>query len=99
RMAREIPGKEDFGKTISYFADELEWLGVVVELGARVSEAALLQDFDAVVVATGVHPREVALPGTELEHVVRYSSLLLDPAVRAGVGERVAIIGAGGIGV
>lgn len=99
RMAREIPGKEDFGATIEYFADELQWLGVVVELGSRVSEAALLQEFDAVVVATGVLPRELALPGVELGHVVRYSSLLLDPAVRATVGERVAIIGAGGIGV
>jgi 2,4-dienoyl-CoA reductase (NADPH2) len=99
RMAREIPGKADFGRTIEFFSAELARLGVAVELGLRVIHPALLGEFAAVVVATGVSPRSLSLEGVGLEHVVPYNSLLLDAAVRAGVGQRVAIIGAGGIGV
>jgi 2,4-dienoyl-CoA reductase (NADPH2) len=97
RMACRIPGKEDFARTGEYFEDELPRLGVAVELGARVGADAL-GGFDAVVVATGVLPRAVALEGAELPHVLSYAQLLLAPDPRALVGERVAIIGAGGIG-
>ena len=99
RMARRIPGKEDFALTGEYFAGELERLGVDLRLGARAGADALA-GFDAVVVATGVVPRPVALPGAELAHVLSYAQLLAadgDPLEL--VGERVAIIGAGGIGV
>ncbi len=98
RMARRIPGKEDFGLTGSYFAGELERLGVNVRLGARASLESVA-GFDLVVVATGVVPRAVALPGVELPHVLTYAQLLGASDPRALVGERVAIIGAGGIGV
>jgi 2,4-dienoyl-CoA reductase (NADPH2) len=97
RMACRIPGKEDFGLTGRYFEDELTRLGVEVALGARVDVDALTA-FDAVVVATGVVPRRVPLPGVELPHVLSYAELLLSDEPRALVGERVAIIGAGGIG-
>ena len=99
RMARRIPGKEDFGLTGAYFEQELARLGAAVELGARVSDGSLeLDGFDAVVVATGVVPRRVPLPGAELPHVLSYAELLLADDPLALVGERVAIIGAGGIG-
>jgi 2,4-dienoyl-CoA reductase (NADPH2) len=97
RMACRIPGKEDFGLTGRYFEDELARLGVEVALGERV-EVDALSAFDAVVVATGVVPRRVPLPGAELPHVLSYAELLLADEPRALVGERVAIIGAGGIG-
>jgi 2,4-dienoyl-CoA reductase (NADPH2) len=97
RMACRIPGKEDFAATGVYFEDELERLGVTVALGARV-DADALAGFDAVVVATGVVPRRVPLEGASLPHVLSYAQLLLAPDPRALVGERVAIIGAGGIG-
>jgi len=97
RMACRIPGKEDFGLTGRYFEDELARLGVEVRLGERV-EVDALSAFDAVVVATGVLPRRVPLPGAELPHVLSYAELLLADEPRALVGERVAIIGAGGIG-
>jgi 2,4-dienoyl-CoA reductase (NADPH2) len=97
RMARRIPGKEDFARTISYFEAELPRLGVSVSLGVRIEDAAAVERFDAVVVATGVQPRTIDLPGAELPHVVSYAELLLD---RGGKCERpVAIIGGGGIGV
>jgi 2,4-dienoyl-CoA reductase (NADPH2) len=97
RMARRIPGKEDFGQTALYFSQELERLGVSVSLGVRVS-ADVLAGFDAVVVATGVLPRHVAVPGVEFPHVLSYPDVLLADDPLSMVGERVAIIGAGGIG-
>jgi 2,4-dienoyl-CoA reductase (NADPH2) len=97
RMACRIPGKEDFAATGAYFEDELARLDVSLTLGARV-DADALAAYDAVVVATGVVPRRVPLPGAELPHVLSYAELLLADEPRALVGERVAIIGAGGIG-
>ncbi len=101
RMACRIPGKEDFAGTIAYFERELARLGAGVTLGVRIADAAALVGFDAVVVATGVLPRTVALPGSELAHVLSYAELLLDQSRDAVVAaaRSVAIIGAGGIGV
>jgi len=97
RMARRIPGKDAFGLTIDYFTAELERLGVTVRLGTRVEDPAALDGFGAVVVATGVVPREVALPGADGPHVSSYADVLLDGTFPSG--GRVAIVGAGGIGV
>jgi 2,4-dienoyl-CoA reductase (NADPH2) len=97
RMARRIPGKEDFGATGLYFSQELERLGVSVSVGVRI-DAAALSGFDAVVVATGVLPRHVSVPGVEFPHVLSYPDVLLADDPLSMVGERVAIIGAGGIG-
>jgi 2,4-dienoyl-CoA reductase (NADPH2) len=96
RMARRIPGKRDYGETIRYFNNELARLGVAVHLHRRVTDAAALGLFDAIVLAAGVVPRPALVAGCDLPHVMSYADLLLgDP----GVGDRVAIVGAGGIGV
>ncbi len=95
RMACRIPGKEDFAGTVAYFEAELERLEVAVHLETPMRDAGPLAEFDAVVVATGVAPRPVDLPGVDLPHVVTYAELLNGETW----GERVAIIGAGGIGV
>jgi 2,4-dienoyl-CoA reductase (NADPH2) len=96
RMARRIPGKGDFNETIRYYTNELARLGAVVHLRRRVGDAAELRGFDGIVLATGVVPRRVALEGSDLPHVVTYADVLLRDAP---VGERVVIVGAGGIGV
>jgi 2,4-dienoyl-CoA reductase (NADPH2) len=96
RMARRIPGKRDFGETIRYFSNELQRLGVQLRLNYRVSEVRSFGEFDLVILASGVVPRRVALAGSDLPHVVSYADLLLRDLP---VGERVAIVGAGGIGV
>ena len=96
RMACRIPGKEDFALTIAYFEAELARLGVSVHRGSPVRDAGAVADFDCVVVATGVLPRPVDLPGADLPHVLSYAELLRDGGAW---GERVAIIGAGGVGV
>jgi 2,4-dienoyl-CoA reductase (NADPH2) len=99
RMACRIPGKEDFAGTIAYFENELDRLGATVRLETPVRDAGALAEFDAVVVATGVLPRPLDLPGADLPHVFSYAELLLDGAADRDIGESVAIIGAGGIGV
>lgn len=95
QIACRIPGKEDFAGTIAYFESELERLEVEVHLETPMRDASPLAEFDAVVVATGVVPRPIDLPGVDLPHVVTYAELLSGGTW----GERVAIIGAGGIGV
>jgi 2,4-dienoyl-CoA reductase (NADPH2) len=95
RLAMRIPGKEEFAEALRYFRRRLEVLGVDVRLGTEVT-AADLDAFDEVVVASGVVPRMPAIPGIDHPTVVSYPDLL-DGTVVAG--KRVAVIGAGGIGV
>jgi len=97
RLARLVPGKEQFGATIDFFGDELRRLGVDVRLRRPVDEAgvAALARFDGIVLAAGVRPRAVSLPGAGLPHVLDYQHAF----ARSELGGRVAIIGAGGIGV
>jgi 2,4-dienoyl-CoA reductase (NADPH2) len=96
RMARQIPGKRDFGETIRYFTNELARLKVSVRLNCRLEDARLLRGFDAIVLATGVIARKTSLAGSDLPHVLSYPEVLLHGGA---VGDRVAIVGAGGIGV
>jgi 2,4-dienoyl-CoA reductase (NADPH2) len=94
-IARKIPGKEEFAETIRYYQRRLEVTGVKLHLGKRVA-AQDLTGFDEVVLATGVAPRVPSLPGIDHPKVLSYVDV-----VRHGkpVGARVAVIGAGGIGV
>jgi len=95
-MAKKIPGKEEFEETLRYFRRQLELTGVEVRLSTRISAAELASSgFDVVIIATGVHPRQIKLEGIDHEKALSYVALLRR---RAHVGETVAIIGAGGIG-
>ncbi|MYY87601.1 MULTISPECIES: NADPH-dependent 2,4-dienoyl-CoA reductase [unclassified Streptomyces] len=95
-VARKIPGKEEFDETLRYFRTQLDLRGVTVRLNTVVTADELAQDaFDEVVVAAGVTPRTPDIPGIDHPSVVGYLDVLRD---EAPVGERVAIIGAGGIG-
>jgi len=95
RLAMRIPGKEEFAEALRYFRRRLEVLGVEVRLGTEAT-AADLGGYDEVVVATGVEPRIPAIAGVDHPKVVSYADLL-HGSVDAG--RRVAVIGAGGIGV
>jgi 2,4-dienoyl-CoA reductase (NADPH2) len=95
RLARQIPGKEEYGETVRYFASELVDVGVEVRTGARAGLEDLAA-FDHVVLATGVTPRVPDVPGIDHPSVVTYQQVLRD---HVPVGHRVAIMGAGGIGV
>ncbi|MEV0522813.1 NADPH-dependent 2,4-dienoyl-CoA reductase [Streptomyces sp. NPDC050439] len=95
-VARKVPGKEEFDETLRYFRTQLELHGVDVRLNTRATaESLAAAAYDEVVVATGVSPRTPEIPGIDHPSVVGYLDVLRDSAP---VGERVAIIGAGGIG-
>ncbi|MEQ4574684.1 MAG: FAD/NAD(P)-binding oxidoreductase, partial [Gammaproteobacteria bacterium] len=93
-VAKRIPGKEEFHETLRYFRHRLEETGVDVRLGKQAA-AADLAGFDEVVVATGISPRQVDFPGADHPKVATYLDVLLG---RVRAADKVAIIGAGGIG-
>ncbi|MFF9852491.1 oxidoreductase [Streptomyces litmocidini] len=93
-IAKRVPGKEEFDETLRYFRVQLAEHGIDVRLNTYVS-AADLEEYDEVVVATGVTPRTPGIAGEDHPSVLSYLDVLRDGAP---VGDRVAIIGAGGIG-
>ena len=95
RLAMAIPGKEEFASTLRYYARRLEVLGVDVRLSTRAS-AEDLASYDEVVVATGVSPRAATFDGADHPRVLTYPEAITEPH---RVGARVAVVGAGGIGV
>ncbi|MDS7694668.1 NADPH-dependent 2,4-dienoyl-CoA reductase [Acinetobacter soli] len=94
-LAKVIPGKEEFHETIRYFKVQLEKTGVDVRLNTRVNREQLEREgYEEVIVATGVVPRQLRIEGSNLPQVLSYAEVLRG----APVGEKVAVIGAGGIG-
>jgi 2,4-dienoyl-CoA reductase (NADPH2) len=92
--AKRIPGKEEFDNTLRYFGRRLERAGVDMRLGRRATTADFSQ-FDAVLLATGIVPRKPAIPGIGHAKVISYIEAITGAKP---VGQRVAVIGAGGIG-
>jgi 2,4-dienoyl-CoA reductase (NADPH2) len=93
-MAKQVPGKEEFWGLVDWFRTMLEETGVTVSLGKAVG-ADDLAGFDEVIIATGVLPRDPQIPGQDGPNVVGYVDVL---SGKAAVGDRVAVVGAGGIG-
>ncbi|MBC3253262.1 NADPH-dependent 2,4-dienoyl-CoA reductase [Serratia fonticola] len=93
-IAKQIPGKEEFHQTLRYFRRQLALNEVELKLGQQVQPQDLA-DFDEVILACGIVPRMPAIAGIEHAKVVNYLDVLRD---KKPVGQRVAIIGAGGIG-
>src|SRR5699024_3287479 len=94
-FAKQVPGKEEFAETIRYYTRQLELLGVELHLNTRIEPGELTEDFEHVVIATGVDPRVPDIPGIDHPNVLSY----VDVFNGAHVGDSVAVIGAGGIGV
>ncbi|WP_337048696.1 NADPH-dependent 2,4-dienoyl-CoA reductase [Serratia fonticola] len=93
-IAKQIPGKEEFHQTLRYFRRQLALNEVELKLGQQVQPQDLA-DFDEVILACGIVPRMPAIAGIEHAKVMNYLDVLRD---KKPVGQRVAIIGAGGIG-
>ncbi len=95
-VAKQVPGKEEFHETLRYFQRQITLTGIELRLNTR-AEVADLQvgGYDEVVLATGIVPRRPALPGNDHRKVLSYLDVLRD---RHPVGDKVAVIGAGGIG-
>lgn len=94
-LAMQIPGKEEFKETIRYFTRQLDQTGVKVWLGVE-ANIDQLRDYDEVVIATGVQPKIPPIRGIEHSKVIDYQTLI---SQQITLGKKVAIIGAGGIGV
>jgi 2,4-dienoyl-CoA reductase (NADPH2) len=95
-MAKQIPGKEEFYETIRYFKKQIELQKVTLKLNTRVSADDLFKfDFDEIIIATGISPRNIKIEGIENKKVLSYIDVLKH---KKPVGKRVAVIGAGGIG-
>ncbi len=95
-VAKQVPGKEEFYETIRYFNKQLELFNITVHLYSEQSaESLIAAGFDEVILATGIKPRKLDIQGIEHPKVLSYLQVLRD---KTPVGEKVAIIGAGGIG-
>lgn len=94
--ASKIPGKEEFRETIRYYLKQVEVQNISLQLNTQVDAYSLTQQgFDEVVVATGVEPRIPDIPGIDHAKVVTYQQMLEGKVLP---GERIAVMGAGGIG-
>lgn len=95
-MAKVIPGKEEYAETVRYYGRMIEVHGVHLHLNTP-ADISLLKSggFDEVIIATGVTPRRVDFEGANHPKVLDYAEVLYD---KKPVGDKVAIIGAGGIG-
>ncbi|HRO77784.1 NADPH-dependent 2,4-dienoyl-CoA reductase [Acinetobacter towneri] len=94
-LAKVVPGKEEFHETIRYFKVQIEKTGVDLRLNTKVNREQLEREgFDEVVIATGVVPRALKIEGSDEPQVLSYAEVLRG----APVGQKVAVIGAGGIG-
>ena len=98
-IAKRIPGKEEFRETLRYFRHRLQQAGVELFLNTPFlntpEQAQTLTDFDEVILAAGIIPRALELEGIAHPKVLSYVEALTGARP---VGEKVAIIGAGGIG-
>ncbi|MGJ8690977.1 MAG: FAD-dependent oxidoreductase [Thalassotalea sp.] len=94
--AKQVPGKEEFYETLRYFKVQLAKSQVSLQLNSQQSSQALIDgDFDEVVLATGIVPRSLPIKGFDNAKVKSYLQVLRD---KEPIGNKVAIIGAGGIG-
>ncbi|MCL1142533.1 NADPH-dependent 2,4-dienoyl-CoA reductase [Shewanella gaetbuli] len=95
-LARKIPGKEEFNETIRYFINQINAHNIDLRLNTKLDAQLLKQEkFDEVVISSGVVPRQLKLEGFDSDKVVTYQQVLNG---EVEVGQKVALIGAGGIG-
>ncbi len=93
-MAKQVPGKEEFWGLVEYYKTMVAKAGITQRLGTTATPDDLT-DFDDIIIATGVAPRDPAIPGQDGPNVLSYIDVLRG---KAKVGQTVAVIGAGGIG-
>ena len=93
-LAKQVAGKEEFWGFVDWYRTMLDHHAITVKLNTEVS-ANDLDHFDEIIIATGVIPRDPQIPGQNTGNTVTYIDVLNGTAK---VGDRVAVIGAGGIG-
>ncbi|MDA8901686.1 NADPH-dependent 2,4-dienoyl-CoA reductase [bacterium] len=93
-IAKLIPGKEEFYETLRYFNKQIELHKVNLKLNHKAT-AEELMEFDEVIISTGIKPRQIKMEGMEKNTILDYEDVLKH---NKPVGNKVVIIGAGGIG-
>ena len=74
-MARVVPGKEEFNGLVAWYETMVAEAGIDLRLGTEATVEALT-GFDAVVVATGVSPRDPQIAGEDGPSVLSYIDVL-----------------------
>jgi 2,4-dienoyl-CoA reductase (NADPH2) len=92
-IAKQVPGKEEFFGLVDWFEARMAELPLEIRLNTKASPESLA-DFDEIIIATGVTPRDPGIPAEAGADVKGYIDVLRG----APVGQKVAIVGAGGIG-
>lgn len=94
-FAKMIPGKEEFYGLLDFYKNEIKRLKINLVKHHKV-EISELKEFDEVVLATGVLPRKVNIKGQDdVNFVYDYQEVFNS---EVSLGNKIAIIGAGGIG-
>ncbi|HWO77726.1 MAG TPA: FAD-dependent oxidoreductase [Bacillus sp. (in: firmicutes)] len=71
KMARKIPGREEFGELVSNLKRDLDYYRVQVRLNTEVTKEMVLDmNPDEVIIATGANPYIPHVKGMDLPHVV-----------------------------
>lgn len=95
-LAKRVPGKEEFYETLRYYNKMIEKHGVDLHLNTDVSSHILeSENFDHIVIATGITPRKPEIKGIDHPKVIGYIDAIKG---NKPIGKTVAVIGAGGIG-
>jgi len=95
-LARKVPDKEEFDELLRYFQVMLKKHSVNLQLNCRVDTKHLAnEDYDAIVLASGVKPKTIELQGVQHNKVLNYEQAFNKPE---RIGRQVIILGAGGIG-
>ena len=95
-LAGQVPGKEDYLLAIDGFEAQLSAANVTMQLNNYVTANLLKsQNFDEIVIASGIRPRQLNIPGGDDPRVIGYTEILNGTKV---AGENVIVIGGGGIG-
>ena len=94
-FAKMIPGKEEFYGLLDFYKNEIKRLKINLVKDHKV-EISELKEFDEVVLATGVLPRKINIKGQDdVNFVYDYQEVFNS---EVSLGNKIAIIGAGGIG-
>jgi len=97
-MAKKVPGKEEFHETLRYFNNMIKKYNVNLCLNTEVTSDILNDgNYDSIIIATGVIPRDPGISNESNGKVKVYSYIDVLKG-NATVGNKVGVIGAGGIG-